>query len=67
MKPKPVRVSICPDPLHRPEDPLLNGWHKGWRLPDSQTIAFRFRGKWFADNGIETVQCADRESAITST
>lgn len=43
-----VRCSVCHDVHADPSDELNNGWHKGWRLPDSKTTAFFFKKKWWA-------------------
>lgn len=45
-KQKLIRTRVIPDTLAT--DPLLGAWHKGWRKPGSETVAFYYKGAWYA-------------------
>lgn len=65
MKPKqPIRSKICHDV--RATDQLAGGWHKGWRKPDSETVAFYYRGRWYASSPkrVRPVACASKQEAL---
>ena len=50
MKTKLIRVKVCPN-VEMPNDSVEGAWHVGWRLPDSQTIAFYSKRQWWASTG----------------
>ena len=52
-----IRSKICHNVNADESDILNNGWHKGWRKPDSQTVAFYYKRQWWASvPSLEKVQ-----------
>lgn len=55
MKPKLIRASVCHDVrMGEYSDmpcPLRGGWHKGWKLPGSDAVAFYYGKKWWRSDG----------------
>lgn len=66
MKTKLISSRICHD-VHA-EDQLAGGWHKGWRKPNSETVAFYYRRRWYASNPqrIRPVACDSKQAALDS-
>lgn len=67
---KPVKSSVCHD-VHAPSlDILNNGWHKGWRKPDSLTVAFYYKKEWWASitgKRIVSGPFKDKQTALDAT
>jgi len=65
-----IKSSVCHD-VHAPTlDILNNGWHNGWRKPDSQTVAFFYKKQWWASiTGNLKVQgpFKDKQAALDAT
>ena len=69
---KPIRLSICPDVRRScysdDPDPFLGGYHKGWRLPDSETVAFFHGGSWWAcpNRDCPPIKCSSKTEALNT-
>lgn len=61
-----ISSRICHDV--RADDELAGGWHKGWRKPDSDTVAFYYRGRWYASkpDRVRPIGCDSKEQALNS-
>lgn len=47
-----IRLRICPNVDSC--EPLAGGWHTGWRLPNYETVALCFGGRWYSAPGVST-------------
>ncbi len=49
-KPKLIRCEVCPD-VNAPCDSITGKWHTGWRISESDRIAFYHGRKWWMCRG----------------
>jgi hypothetical protein len=48
MKTPLIKCRVCHNVKDEYGNELNHGWHDGWRLENSETVAFYYKKKWYA-------------------